>query len=57
MYYPNVDEENCDFTLTFGKFKLNYLSEKPYQDFTIRTIECENLEVLIFFFKKIIENL
>lgn len=45
MYYPNVDEENCDFTITFGKFKLNYMSEKPYQDFTIRTIECENLEV------------
>ena len=45
MYYPNVDEENMDLAVEFGKFRLNYLSEKPYEDYTIRTIECENLEV------------
>lgn len=45
MYFPNVDEESSDLTLEFGKFRLNYLSEKPFKDFTIRTIECENLEV------------
>merc|ERR1712127_1130246 len=31
-------------TMTFGKFKLNYISEQPGIDFSIRVIECENLE-------------
>jgi hypothetical protein len=45
MYYPNVDEENSDMVIEFGKFRLNYLSEKPNVDYSIRTIECENLQV------------
>lgn len=44
MYFPNVDEDNCEMTLTFGKFKLNYVSEQPDNDYSIRVIECENLE-------------
>lgn len=45
MYYPNLDEENAEMTLEFGKFRLNYQSERPFKDFSIRTIECENLQV------------
>ncbi len=55
MYYPNVDEDNSDTTIEFGKFRLNYLSEKPSQDYSIRRIECENLQVnltIILFYLK-----
>lgn len=45
MYYPNLDEENSEETLEFGKFRLNYMSERPFTDFAIRVIECENMEV------------
>jgi hypothetical protein len=45
MYFPNADEDNGDMTLKFGKFNLNYVSETPFEDFSIRIIECENLEV------------
>ncbi len=49
MYFPNLDEDdNSEMTLTFGKFKLNYISEQPGIDYSIRVIECENLEVYIF---------
>jgi len=44
MYFPNADEDNGDMTLKFGKFNLNYISEIPFEDFSIRTIECENME-------------
>lgn len=44
MYYPNLDEDNYEMTLTFGKFRLNYISEQPGVDYSIRVIECENLE-------------
>lgn len=44
MYYPNLDEDNYEMTLTFGKFRLNYISEQPGEDYSIRVIECENLE-------------
>jgi len=44
MYYPNVDEEQSEFSLEFGKFKLNYSSERPSVDYAIRTIECENTQ-------------
>ena len=47
MYFPNADEDNGDMTLKFGKFNLNYVSETPFEDFSIRIIECENLEVYI----------
>lgn len=50
MYFPNVDEENGETTLKFGKFNLHYISEKPFEDFSIRTIECENSEVLFNLF-------
>ena len=46
MYYPNVDEENSEMVVEFGKFRLNYLSEKPFEDFSIRVIECENVQVI-----------
>ena len=45
MYYPNLDEDNSETTIEFGKFRLNYLSETPSKDYSIRTIECENLQV------------
>lgn len=45
MYFPNVDEENGEANLKFGKFNLNYIKEKLFEDFSIRTIEVENLEV------------
>jgi protein tyrosine phosphatase len=44
MYYPNTDEEDGELKLEFGKFRLNYSSERLFQDFAIRTVECENLE-------------
>lgn len=44
MYYPNVDEDNSELSVEYGKFRLNYLSELPFEDFAIRTIECENIE-------------
>ena len=45
MYYPNTDEENDESTLEFGKYRLNYLSERIFEDFAIRSIECINMEV------------
>lgn len=45
MYYPNSDEEDAEMRLDFGKFRLNYVSERLFQDFAIRIIECENAEV------------
>ena len=59
MYYPNLDEDNSDTTIEFGKFRLNYLSETPSQDYSIRRIECENLQVIniINLEKKIIQKL
>ena len=45
MYYPNVDEDNSELSVEYGKFRLNYLSELTFEDFAIRTIECENIEV------------
>ena len=45
MYYPNTDEEGGELKVEFGKFRLNYASERLFQDFAIRNIECENLEV------------
>ena len=45
MYYPNLDEDNSETTIELGKFRLNYLSETPSKDYSIRTIECENLQV------------
>jgi hypothetical protein len=59
MYFPNLDDDSSEMTLQFGKFRLNYVSEQPSLDYSIRVIECENLEVLIFFivlFLKIIIN-
>ena len=47
MYYPNTDEEDAEMRLEFGKFRLNYVSERLFQDFAIRIIECENAEVCI----------
>jgi protein tyrosine phosphatase len=44
MYYPNLDEINSELEIEFGKFRLNYLSERPMKDYVIREIECENME-------------
>ena len=46
MYYPNLDEDNSEMTFTFGKFRLNYISEQPGIDYSVRVIECEKLEVI-----------
>jgi hypothetical protein len=45
MYYPNADEENSEFIIEYGRFRLNYLSELTFEDFAIRTLELENIEV------------
>ena len=45
MYFPNLDDDISEMTLTFGKFRLNYISEQPSIDYSIRVIECENTEV------------
>jgi hypothetical protein len=50
MYYPNTDEENDELNLEFGKFRLGYLSERVFEDFAIRSIECENSEVFLLYY-------
>ena len=45
MYYPNADEENSELCIEFGKFRINYLSELTFENFAIRTLELENVEV------------
>lgn len=45
MYYPNADEENSEFLIEYGRFRLNYSSELTFEDFAIRTLELENIEV------------
>ena len=45
MYYPNADEDNSEFIIEYGRFRLNYLSELTFEDFAIRTLELENTEV------------
>ena len=49
MYYPSVDEDNSELCIEFGKFRLSYSSERPFEDFSIRTIDCENIEVIFIF--------
>ena len=62
MYYPNADEDNSEFILEYGRFRLNYLSELTFEDFAIRTLELENVEVgentlrIFFFFFSILFN-
>lgn len=52
VYYPNVDEDESDLEMNFGKFQISYLSEQPFEDYVIRRLEVENLDVisLVLFF-------
>jgi hypothetical protein len=31
--------------MIFGKFQISYLSEQPFEDYVIRKLEVENLDV------------
>ena len=54
MYYPNKDEINGQLVMEFGKFKINYLNENKLNEYLIRTIELENLELNV---KRVIYHL
>jgi hypothetical protein len=45
VYYPNVDEDDSELEMIFGKFQISYLSEQPFEDYVIRKLEVENLDV------------
>jgi protein tyrosine phosphatase len=49
MYYPNADEDNSELYMEFGRFRVNYLSELTFEDFAIRTLELENIEIYLDF--------
>ena len=47
VYYPNVDEDDSELEMIFGKFQISYSSEQPFEDYVIRKLEVENLDVII----------
>ena len=48
MYWPSEENDDQESVVTFGSFRIQFLSDKRNQYYIIRSLELENLEVSLW---------